>query len=98
MPDEQEQAENIERLLHAPSYRVAYKDEEFLAGPRLRPVRMELELQKPELAFQYQQINSTIVVFGSTRIPHPLEAEKKLERARALEVGGWSRTYRHLAS
>jgi len=83
MPEEQEQAENIKRLLHAPSYRVAYKDEEFLASPRLRPVRMELELQKPELAFQDQQINSTIVVFGSTRIPHPLEAEKKLERARA---------------
>jgi len=83
MRDEFEEARNVDRLLHSPSYRVAYKDEEFLAGPRLRPVRMELELQKPELAFQDQGIRSTIVVFGSTRIIEPLEAEKALERARA---------------
>jgi len=83
MSNDPERAENIDRILRSPSYRVAYKDIEFLASPALRPARMELELLKPELAFKRERIRSTIVVFGGTRIAHPAEAEKKLERARA---------------
>ena len=74
--------ENLKKILGSPSYRVAYKDIDFLASPPLRPVRMELELLKPELAFQEQNVRSTVVVFGGTRIPEPAVAEKKLQRAR----------------
>jgi len=81
--DEEERQRNLEKILHSPSYRVAYKDVDFLSSPKLRATRMELELLKPELAFEEQNINSTIVVFGSTRILEPAAAEKKLERARA---------------
>jgi uncharacterized protein (TIGR00730 family) len=74
-------AENLRKILRSPSYRVAYKDVDFLRGPKLRAARMELELLKPEFAFQAQHIHSTIVVFGSTRIVEPSMAQENLEQA-----------------
>ncbi len=83
MDDQQERQRNIQQILHSPSYRLAFADVDFLDGPKLRPNRMELELLKPEIAFEAQGIRSTIVVFGSTRIVEPVEARKSLERAKA---------------
>lgn len=80
---DQEAAKNLERILHSPSYRLAYRDVDFLLDPRLRPARMELELLKPELAFEEEKVRSTIVVFGGTRIAERPAAEKKLEIAKA---------------
>ncbi len=77
-----EREENLSRILQSPSYRVAYKDVDFLDGPKLRPMRMELELLKPELAFEERGIRSTIVIFGSTRIVEPAEARHLLQEAR----------------
>jgi len=74
---------NLQDLLQAPSYRIAYKDLDFLESDELRPVRMQLELLKPELALDAHGIRSTIVVFGSTRIVDPQKAEERLQRARA---------------
>ncbi len=82
MADEQA-AENLRKILRSPSYRVAYKDVDFLTGPKLRPARMELEMLKAELAFQEMHIRSTIVVFGGTRIVEPAAAEDKRKRAEA---------------
>jgi len=81
--NEEERQRNLQRILQSPSYRVAYRDLEFLADPRLRPTRMELELLKTELVFQEQGIRSTIVVFGGTRIVDPAEARRNLEAAKA---------------
>src|SRR5438105_6458075 len=50
------------------SYRLAFADTEFLLREDLRPVRMQLELLKPELIQSEQQIESTVVIFGSARI------------------------------
>jgi uncharacterized protein (TIGR00730 family) len=50
------------------AYRLAFTDTEFLLREELRPVRMQLELLKPELVQQEQHIESTIVIFGSARI------------------------------
>ena len=58
-------------------------DIDFLTAPRMRAARMELELIKPELTFQDENIHSTIVVFGSTRIVEPAAAQRQLERAQA---------------
>jgi len=55
----------------SPSYRLAFSDPDFMLQDDLRPVRLQLELLKPELAFQEEKIESTIVVFGSARIPAP---------------------------
>jgi uncharacterized protein (TIGR00730 family) len=65
----------------APSYRLAFQDLDFLLRDELRPVRLQLELLKPELALQEQGIESTVVVFGSARIPDPDTAAANLEAA-----------------
>jgi uncharacterized protein (TIGR00730 family) len=83
MSDEQTRKENLEKILRSPSYRLAYKDIDFLTDPKLRPMRMEMELLKPELILKANDVASTIVVFGSTRIVEPAEADRRLERARA---------------
>ena len=81
---EQEQREaNLKCILHSPSYRVAYKDVEFLSAPDLRPTRIQLELQKAEMAFEQHHVRSTIVVFGGTQIVNPAEAQRRLDQARA---------------
>ena len=68
----------------SPSYRLAYDDHEFLLRDELRPVRLQLELLKPELMLQQQGIENTVVIFGSTRIPDETEARRRLEEARRL--------------
>ncbi len=66
------------------SYRLAYTDDQFLLRDELRPVRLQLEVLKPELLQQEQGIRSTVVIFGSTRIPDPPSAERRLREAEAL--------------
>jgi uncharacterized protein (TIGR00730 family) len=63
------------------AYRLAYRDSDFLMRDELRPVRLQLELLKPELVQQEHAITDTVVVFGSTRIPEPVEAERQRARA-----------------
>ena len=63
----------------SPSYRLAYQDEEFLLRDELRPVRLQLELLKPELIQQEQNIESTIVIFGGSRIPDPEKAKRAFD-------------------
>jgi predicted Rossmann-fold nucleotide-binding protein len=55
----------------APAYRLAYDDADFLCREELRPVRLQLELLKPELLLQERGIKSTVVLFGGARIPEP---------------------------
>jgi uncharacterized protein (TIGR00730 family) len=65
------------------SFRLAFADNAFLLRDELRPVRMQLELLKPELVQQEMDVRSTIVLFGSARIPSPEDAATALEAARA---------------
>jgi len=55
----------------------------------MRGVRMLLELGKPELAFQEDNIESTVIVFGGTQIAEKNTAERRLSEAtrnQALDV------------
>ena len=65
------------------SYKLAYQDEDFILRDELRPVRLQLELLKPELILQENHIESTVVIFGSARIPDPATAEARLVSAEA---------------
>ncbi len=65
------------------AYRLAFADTDFLLREELRPVRMQLELLKPELVQQEHGIESTLVIFGSARIQSPEQAAQALEAARA---------------
>jgi len=69
--------------LKQPSYRLAFEDDEFINRPELRPVRLQLELQKTETMLAEHNIKSTIVVFGGTRILEPAECQRQV---RALET------------
>ena len=65
------------------AYRLAFADTQFLLREELRPVRMQLELLKPELVQRELGIESTIVIFGSARIKPPEEALAALQAAQA---------------
>jgi uncharacterized protein (TIGR00730 family) len=53
------------------SYRLAFADPDFLMREELRPVRLQLELLKPEMLLDERAIRSTVVLFGGSRIPAP---------------------------
>jgi len=73
----------VKKISQSPSYRVAYKDVDFLMRPEMRAARVELELLKPELYLEENGVRSTIVVFGSTQIIEPSEARLRLQEAEA---------------
>jgi uncharacterized protein (TIGR00730 family) len=80
-PSAHEDARQVLQKAETPSYRLAFQDLDFLLRDELRPVRLQLELLKPELALQEKGIESTVVVFGSARIPDPETAAASLEAA-----------------
>ncbi|GFM28023.1 LOG family protein [Novosphingobium sp. PY1] len=66
-----------------PAYRLAFQDTEFLLRDELRPVRFQLELLKPEMLLEEANIGSTLVMYGSARIPAPDECDALLAKARS---------------
>ncbi|WP_133485038.1 TIGR00730 family Rossman fold protein [Aliiroseovarius marinus] len=66
----------------APAYKLAYDDLDFMCRDELRPVRLQLELLKPELMMQEYGVESTVVLFGGARIPEP--AKKDDARTKTL--------------
>ncbi len=64
----------------SPSYKLSYQDEQFILRDDLRPVRLQLELLKPELIQQEHGIESTVVMFGSARTLDFETASKELEK------------------
>ena len=64
-----------------PAYRLAFQDTEFLLREELRPVRFQLELLKPEMLLDEAGIGSTLVMYGSARIPEPDKADALIEAA-----------------
>lgn len=73
----------LEGLLTSASYRRADQDLAFLNEDELRPVRLQLELLKAELIQRRENIRSTIVVFGSARLPEPSVSRRLLAQASA---------------
>jgi uncharacterized protein (TIGR00730 family) len=82
--EEAQAARAVERYAGpASAYRLAFTDTAFLLREELRPVRMQLELLKPELQQAEMGIESTIVIFGSARILAPEVAQARLAQAAA---------------
>jgi uncharacterized protein (TIGR00730 family) len=54
--------------LASPTYRLAALDRDFLIGPSMRGVRFLLEFAKADEAMRAWGVNSTIVVFGGSRV------------------------------
>lgn len=53
------------------SYLLAVEDTDFLLRDEMRPMRFALEFGKPEMLLRDWGVRSTVVVFGSARIPSP---------------------------
>jgi uncharacterized protein (TIGR00730 family) len=69
-----------------PAYRLAFRDTDFLLRDELRPVRFQLELLKPSMLLDEARVGSTLVMYGSARIPPPEAAPVALEGAKDLPV------------
>lgn len=71
--------EDLERMRSVPdtpqtraaTYRLAWDDEDFMTRRELRPVRLQLELLKPEMILAERGIRSTVILFGGARLPEP---------------------------
>ena len=59
---------NLNLILDSNSYKLAQEDINFLRSDEMRGVRMLLEITKPELILEEQNIISTIIVFGGAKI------------------------------
>ena len=81
---DRDQAEHVPSTpqTEAPAYRLAFADEDFMCRDELRPVRLQLELLKPQMLLDERGIESTIVLFGGARIPDP--AHKDQARTQTL--------------
>ena len=81
--DEPDAEARVRRIIDSASYRPAHADEEFMEREELRPARLELEYLKPELALQEHGIESTIVLFGGTRVVEPAVALRSVAQLEA---------------
>ena len=70
-----EAKQNTTAQTQSPSYLLAFRDTDFLLREELRPLRFQLELMKPEMLLDEAAIGSTLVVYGSARIPSPEHIE-----------------------
>ncbi len=66
----------------SPAYNLAFTDDAFMCQDELRPVRLQLELLKPEMLMSEYGVESTVVLFGGARIPEP--SKKDTARTQTL--------------
>ena len=71
-----------EAIMNDPSYKVAYDDVDFIKSEDLRPVRLHLELLKPEKMMEAAGIKSSVVVFGGTQVSSKEQADKLVAAAK----------------
>lgn len=74
----------MNRQTESPAYRLAFLDDDFILQDELRPVRLQLELLKPELLMQKNSIESTVVVFGSARFQDRQTAQDELNKIQKM--------------
>jgi len=72
------ESRNRQKLLETLSQSLSYRRaDEGLERPEPRPIRLQLELLKPELVQQEEGMHSSIVVVGSARLVEPVEARSR---------------------
>ena len=81
--DPAEKQRLLDRIQSSPAYLKAYEDTKFMQHRELRPIRLQLELLKPEMVLTQNKVKSTVVVFGSARVMPPDQARKELAEAQA---------------
>src|SRR4030095_13117153 len=64
---------------------LAYHDEEFLESNDARPIRLLAEYLGPLRRFRRENIQDTVVFFGSARVHSRQEAERALWKRRSVK-------------
>ena len=82
----------------SPSYRLAVEDPDFLQREEARALRFAMEYEKAELALRDWGVRSTVVVFGSARIPAPERAVPGTPRAHLAPWYAKAREFARLVS
>ena len=83
MGEDKEVNERLDAIMNHDSYELAYLDQTFMRREDLRPLRLEMELLKPEMLIDEAGIKSTVVVFGGTQIAPKEVATPRLAAAKA---------------
>ncbi|MFC2073833.1 LOG family protein [Campylobacterota bacterium] len=78
--EDPEAPQRVQTLLDSPNYRRADSDPDFLKEDAARGLRIQADYLKTELLLQKYGIESTIVVFGGTRIIEESEAIRRLTK------------------
>ncbi len=68
----------VAAIMRAPNYRPADKDVDFLNRDDNRGLRLQLDYSKAETLLEEHGVAHSIVVFGSTRVPEPAAARRKV--------------------
>lgn len=82
-PGDREAVTRVRAIMEHPSYIPADEDLANLQGDEMWGARLLLEYRKPEIRLQKHGIESTVVVFGGTRVIEEACAEEKLAKAEA---------------
>ncbi len=75
---------NLNLILDSNSYKLAQEDINLLRKDEMRGVRMLLEITKPDLVLEEQNIISTIIVFGGAKIVEESSAQNKIDEVKKL--------------
>jgi len=83
-PDlDSEQHTHLDAILRSPAYRMAEDDVTFLESDAARSSRLALEFMRADFYLREHRIDSTVVVFGGSRIVSPQLAQVELQQARS---------------
>ncbi|HOP15815.1 MAG TPA: LOG family protein [Gammaproteobacteria bacterium] len=75
--DDPEASRRVRAIMNSPSYREADRDPDFLHREEMRGARLQVDYAKAESILRAYDIQRTIIVFGSTRIPDPAVARHR---------------------
>lgn len=84
--DDAAAAQQLRAILESPSYRQADEDVTFLNLAETRGVRLQVDYWKPQLLLEQHDVRHAIVVFGSTRIPEPAAARRRVDELRLRQA------------
>jgi len=77
-------SKNLNLIINSDTYKLAHEDINMLSRNEMRGVRMLLEITKPDLILEENNILSTIIIFGGASITEESKAKEKIEDTKKL--------------
>ncbi len=77
-------SKNLNLIINSDAYKLAYEDIGLLRKNEMRGVRMLLEITKPDLILEENQILSTIIIFGGASITEESKIKNKIDNVKKL--------------